>query len=163
MLIGIVSNMNSPLIILIYLRLSSALIVNNNLGQCVIATISSTAKPPDMRMCKLKLSPKYYSHFCWYLLFFISKWNKCYIIVHTIGADILWIQWYRQIDLWYANLSSVSFQLCYYLKTKIMAYLEVFLYILVLVNVVCPKVSNNSYSDWCFLGHTWWFFILRNY
>ena len=40
-LIGIVSNKIFPLIIQIYLPLSSAMTFSNNLGQCVIANISS--------------------------------------------------------------------------------------------------------------------------
>ena len=52
MLIGIVSYiifpLIFPLIILIYLPLSSALKFNKNLGQRIIVTISSTAIPPDM-------------------------------------------------------------------------------------------------------------------
>ena len=48
--------------ILIYPPLSSALTVNNNLGQRVIATISSTAIPPDMPtllMCHFDLCQTY--------------------------------------------------------------------------------------------------------
>ena len=97
------------------------------------------------------------------VFFKISDYNKCYVIVNTISADISWMQWYRQINSWYVDFNFVSVQLCYYLKSKLMAYLEVLLYILVLVNVVCPKVSNISYSNWCFLGHTWCYFNLRNH
>ena len=98
-----------------------------------------------------------------FLLISTFFYLKCFIIVHTISADILRMQWYRQIDFWCADLSLVQFHLCYYLKAKMLAYLEVLLSILVLVNVVCPKVSNNSYSNWSFLGHTRCYFILRNH
>ena len=128
--------------------------------------LSSTAIPPDMPtlgICKLELFPKHFLYMLIFVSFFTFKCNNCYTIVNTISADISWMQEYRQMNFWYAFLSFVSFQLCYYLRAKIMAYLGVLLYILVLVNVVCPKVSNNSYSNWCFLVRKWCYFILRNY
>ena len=112
-----------------------------------------------------------YANFVYTLFSMMTKTFFIFLLIsaflsqmfHTISADILWMQRYRQIDFWCADLSFVQFHLCYYLKAKMLAYLEVLLSILVLVNVVCPKVSNNSYSNWCFLVRKWCYFILRNY